>query len=214
MKNFIFCAAILFLTGCGTQPISEHSPAEIMFTLQERGMYLEYPSIAQYRFNRPDGSIAFATTKGRDGPNDFHISIYDSDKSPVTNSSCDPSLMGASVLTPLLLNDGTANWGRVDFFDHGIEEGDTNPTPLCMPPFPPTLQERFLAAPPCIQDQKGEFKTDCISQLRKYEIKQGLYSAYAMCSEKDGKTVVICISQMKDDPEMAKQIFETFRWTK
>lgn len=39
-------------------------------------------------------------------------------------------------------------------------------------------------------------------------------SAYALCSEKDGKTVVICISQMTDNPEQAKQIFETFRWTK
>ncbi len=42
----------------------------------------------------------------------------------------------------------------------------------------------------------------------------GSYEArYAFCSEKNGKTVVICISQMKDDPAMAKQIFETFRWT-
>lgn len=36
---------------------------------------------------------------------------------------------------------------------------------------------------------------------------------YGFCSEKDGKTVVICISQMTDDPDLAKQIFETFRWT-
>jgi len=38
-------------------------------------------------------------------------------------------------------------------------------------------------------------------------------SAYALCSEKDGKTVVICISQVTDNPDLAKQIFETFRWT-
>jgi hypothetical protein len=37
---------------------------------------------------------------------------------------------------------------------------------------------------------------------------------YALCSEKDDKTVVICISQMKDNPQQAKEIFETFRWTK
>jgi hypothetical protein len=37
---------------------------------------------------------------------------------------------------------------------------------------------------------------------------------YALCSEKDDKTVVICISQMTDNPEQAKEIFETFRWTK
>lgn len=36
---------------------------------------------------------------------------------------------------------------------------------------------------------------------------------YAFCSEKDGKTVVICISQMTDNPELAEEIFSTFRWT-
>lgn len=37
---------------------------------------------------------------------------------------------------------------------------------------------------------------------------------YAFCSEKDDKTVVICINQQTDNPELAKEIFETFRWTK
>jgi hypothetical protein len=36
---------------------------------------------------------------------------------------------------------------------------------------------------------------------------------YTLCSEKGGKTIVVCIYQMKDDPELAKKIFETFRWT-
>jgi hypothetical protein len=36
---------------------------------------------------------------------------------------------------------------------------------------------------------------------------------YALCADKGDKTVVICISQMKEDPEMAKEIFESFRWT-
>lgn len=35
---------------------------------------------------------------------------------------------------------------------------------------------------------------------------------YVLCSEKNAKTVVICISQMKDDPKMAEEIFKTFRW--
>ena len=38
-------------------------------------------------------------------------------------------------------------------------------------------------------------------------------AAYALCSEKDGKTVVICVSQVTDDPDLARSIFETFRWT-
>jgi hypothetical protein len=37
--------------------------------------------------------------------------------------------------------------------------------------------------------------------------------AYAFCAEKDGKAVAICLQQMTDDEAMAKQIFESFRWT-
>ena len=39
-------------------------------------------------------------------------------------------------------------------------------------------------------------------------------SAYALYSEKDGKAVLICISQIKNNPELAEQIFQTFRWNK
>ncbi len=38
-------------------------------------------------------------------------------------------------------------------------------------------------------------------------------AAYAFCAEKDGKAVAICIQQMTDDEEMARQIFESFHWT-
>lgn len=37
-------------------------------------------------------------------------------------------------------------------------------------------------------------------------------AAYVLCAERNGKTVLICVSQAKDDPDMAKQIFESFRW--
>ena len=47
--------------------------------------------------------------------------------------------------------------------------------------------------------------------LCRYPVDEGA-AGYALCSEKDGKTVIICISQMKDDPDLAKEIFETFRW--
>ena len=39
-------------------------------------------------------------------------------------------------------------------------------------------------------------------------------AAYAFCSEKDGKTVLICISQVSDNPNIANQIFDSFKWTK
>ncbi|MBP9773132.1 MAG: hypothetical protein KBD00_00700 [Candidatus Peribacteraceae bacterium] len=39
-------------------------------------------------------------------------------------------------------------------------------------------------------------------------------AAYALCSEKDGKTVLICISQVSDNPGIATQIFDSFKWIK
>lgn len=38
-------------------------------------------------------------------------------------------------------------------------------------------------------------------------------AGYALCSEKDGKMVLICISQVTDNPQLAEEIFRTFRWT-
>jgi hypothetical protein len=36
---------------------------------------------------------------------------------------------------------------------------------------------------------------------------------YLLCSEHDGKTVVVEINQVTPDPEMAEKIFSTFKWT-
>ena len=38
-------------------------------------------------------------------------------------------------------------------------------------------------------------------------------AGYALCSEYKGKFIVVCIIQRTDNPALAKQIFETFRWT-
>jgi len=62
----------------------------------------------------------------------------------------------------------------------------------------------------------------CEPPLKKYESTKGGEGlgkridgtvAYALCSEKDGKRVVVCIQQIKDDPKLAEEIFSTFRWT-
>jgi len=37
---------------------------------------------------------------------------------------------------------------------------------------------------------------------------------YGFCSQRDNKTVIICVEQLQDDPQLAKEIFETFRWTR
>jgi hypothetical protein len=37
-------------------------------------------------------------------------------------------------------------------------------------------------------------------------------AAYVLCSEKDGKTVLVCVTEITDNPTLAEQIFRTFKW--
>jgi hypothetical protein len=39
-------------------------------------------------------------------------------------------------------------------------------------------------------------------------------SIYAFCAQKDDRTVVICVNEMRDNPNLAEDIFKSFRWTK
>jgi len=104
---------------------------------------------------------------------------------PVT--TCSSTLTGASQTTSIPNTNGTTGWGRVDYFDTMgyLFEGTAANDVLCRPP---------------------AFVFD------EYEQKTGSAQAYAFCSEKDGKTVLICISQVTDNPELAEQIFSTFQW--
>lgn len=58
----------------------------------------------------------------------------------------------------------------------------------------------------------GDFPHEFDPNLCKPLSSEGV--AYALCSEKDGKRVLICISQMTDNPKLAEEIFRTFRWEK
>lgn len=37
-------------------------------------------------------------------------------------------------------------------------------------------------------------------------------AVYALCTEKNGKTVMVCIDEITDNPTLAEQIFSSFRW--
>ena len=39
------------------------------------------------------------------------------------------------------------------------------------------------------------------------------HTIYGFCAEKNGKAVAICVQQMTDNEQQAKEIFESFRWT-
>lgn len=131
---------------------------------------------------------------------DILIGVHDTSFSPCSN-------MGVSEPKVLVLGNGdNAVWGRVDARDILPDEvGDTPlPNPLCMPPLPQSLRDRLYL--PCTEEE------NCENKQRQYEIDRGMYSAYVMCSEKEEKSVLICISQIKDNEPLAKQIFETFQW--
>ncbi len=157
-------------------------------------------------------------------------SYYIDVKSLSIPSPCSPSLTGASTTTPLPNANGTAEWGRVDFWDYtgslaALDNHDVDPLhdpspPLCTTPHPYVLSEsyKFVTCPTA--EEEATLSEDdlqwlpCEQRVRDYEIQHGLNTAYALCSHKDGKTVVICISQMTQNEPLAKQIFDTFRWTK
>ena len=73
----------------------------------------------------------------------------------------------------------------------------------------PTIQEKGIA------QGKVDYPLD-------YELKQLIPDcrpykpdtvSYILCSEKNGKRIAICIFQVIDNPDLAEQIFRTFRWT-
>lgn len=89
------------------------------------------------------------------------------------------------VSSPNIL--GQSNWGRVDFWDtYGSEQG---------------LIELPVCTPPKIMDHHS------------VPLDTTKNTAYAFCSEKDGKAVVICIQQNTDNPALAEEVFRSFKWT-
>jgi hypothetical protein len=103
--------------------------------------------------------------------------------------SCSPSLMGSTHMQEISESGGKAQWGKVD--DAQASSDEPYPDALCDVPTNNCTKEEY-------------WTSGC---------KTGA-AAYALCSEKGGKTVLICISQQTDDSALAKKIFDTFRWTK
>ncbi|MDD4286870.1 MAG: hypothetical protein PHN33_00790 [Candidatus Peribacteraceae bacterium] len=142
-----------------------------------------------HRYVRPDGSIAYtnyAAPKQSYDPQDLLIELYHSNSSP-----CSPDITGASETKELPTPNGKTTWGKVDAFDRPN------------PDFPPGTQP--LCRPPILKWDYDEAKGGVLRLSND--------AAYVLCSEKDGKRVLICISQITDNPALAEQIFMTFRWT-
>lgn len=99
------------------------------------------------------------------------------------SSVCSPQL--DSISEPHQLDNFTS-WGKVDPVGPFVL-----PPPICQPPI---LNEHENPDP--LETGSREYG-----------------AAYALCSEKNGKTVIVCVTQVKDNSEIAQKIFESFRWT-
>ena len=123
-------------------------------------------------------------------PNTNSLGMSSVDLYPAETAICDSSFTGVSQTWSLSDTNGNTSWGKVDAFD----------TPN--PDFPPGTQPR--CRPPILKWNYDPSKGGVLRLSND--------AAYALCSEKDGKTVLICISQMTDNPELAEEIFKTFKW--
>ena len=194
-KLVITAIICCILAGCqiiGSQPDSRNQISGSSMPY-ESSNYKEYLN-TEFKYKIQIPYTAYRHTKSTTGASiGFGTISFLADPKPndfeigidVVNAKCSPSITGSSQTSPLVNAGADADWGRVDAYDTP-ESLDREPV-LCSPP-----KVSWLI------DAEGNAKLES--------------SAYALCSEKDGKTVVICIGQMTDNPEMAKQIFETFRW--
>lgn len=127
-------------------------------------------------------------------------------------SICPP--LGVNTPQTVKIDGEVAHWGRTDFWDKADAMYQWRMrdewAPEDIPPFcAPSLPEQQEYNVECTGDEWE----NCPQKQRDYEVAHGMYSAYAFCAEKDGKAVAICIQQMTDDEDMAREIFESFDWT-
>lgn len=128
-------------------------------------------------------------------------------------ASCSSQLVGVSTFAKTD-NGDDIQWGKVDFWDDYFNFGEEGLAiqPLCSPPIPFPRKEYFPCGDPPLEKWQ-ENQVPCSVQMRQYEVEHGMYSAYALCSERGDKRVVVCVEQLTDDPQLAEEIFRSFRWT-
>lgn len=179
MGKFVKCTAIggvlLLLVSCTGNRQHAMTSEEFQSYESPLGYIIDAPIDFNYSQFSPSGKYYYFGYPVENKTGMRSVEIHDSDI-----PACSQIILGTSKTTSIVNANGTAIWGRVDFFDN---------------------------------EKLGDFHTEEEKPIcRPSTAKQG--AGYALCSEKNGKTVLICISQETDNPTLAKQIFETFRWTK
>lgn len=210
----IILASLLLLSSCAYGANEDKKDVSLLFSLADidwSTFTLSSEEIFKEKILRDNGSFAFTTYETKyveRNAEDYSVHVYPPNTS---SASCDPNALG--IHPSEWKNDGTAYWGKVTYWDNEIHGGqDASPSAECMPPNIFSQKEYFSCTDVALEDrQKGE--VSCSVQMRQYEVERGINSAYALCSEREGKRVVVCVQQMTDNPKLAEEIFSTFHWT-
>lgn len=190
MKKIVSFLATFSLLGCtATQHTPTNGPKFQGWEKYENTL-LEYTILIPEKAFIPDKSqtknqVFFGNMKaaGETPVDSFDVLLLGEDP-----PKCDAWNLAITNPKQTLSPGAPSVWGKVDYWDTGVNEGvDTIPSTLCSPPRL-WSEEWYIREP-------------------------GQFAAYALCSEKDGKRVVVCVQQMTDNPELAEEIFSTFRWT-
>jgi len=187
-KIFLILLAVLSLSYCSASNLASTDKKQMRVKFGLISIVLP-EKVPFYRETNYGIALATNPTSANDGPNDWRVAIYDP-----ADVKCTPFALGVSELQEREV-EGTKVWtGLVDAFDswgYAAYEIDWAAPPPCQPPV--QTYEPLLGGD---WDKRIDGTT-----------------AYALCSEKDGKRVVICIQQMTDNPALAEEIFSTFKWT-
>lgn len=158
----------ILLAGCTSPPDLE--PARLQLNSEGWITFAEMDSFSfarpervSYRFDRSDGSVAFATnlsTSAFDGPSDYSLSVHELSQTP---EHCSPSLTGSWQMKEIQGIEGRTHWGKVDFFEKfGSGQGWIDydgPRPICAGPGGAPFGYSFCS-------EKGEKKVVlCIRQM-------------------------------------------------
>lgn len=136
-----------------------------------------------FKFENSETETAFSTNPTNDPPKPSDF--YVNIYAPA-NLPCEPGYIGNSKVNKFEKDNEKSIWAKMEM----LSTYDRPPSSLCA-----------INAPDCTQREL--FEGTCKTKT----------ATYAFCSVKEDKEVAICIQQMTDNQELAKQIFESFRWT-
>lgn len=181
---------LLTLVGCQNgAPPSTSRPDWYSYNNQSVGYFLEVPirALISWKEKSPIDApqMGFGTYPILTQPlaDDYDIGITQ------VSNPCTSTIMGTNTIQNYARETGGNTVLGIVTGKGYPYEMHTFDDSLCMPPYHP--------------NDEGNYENN--------HVYDGV-GAYVLCSEKGEKTVLICISQMTDNPQLAEEIFSTFKW--